>query len=70
MQKDKQGRYICPACNKPMNSVIQTMYDDITWTWDIKTKQYVKSQGGDAEDPKCGECYAKIDQQYADELGY
>lgn len=70
MKKDKQGKYICPGCVKPMNSVAQTMYDDIRWSWDEKSHCYIKTQGGDADAPKCGECGTEIDQEYADVLGY
>jgi hypothetical protein len=53
-----------------MRSVTQAMYDYIRWEWDDEKHCYVKTQSGDADGPRCGECGAEIDQEYADALGY
>ncbi|MCB4791257.1 MAG: hypothetical protein LHV68_05155 [Elusimicrobia bacterium] len=68
MQKDKDGKYVCPVCSKPMNSITWSTYDSIRWDWDSKVKRYVQSTHEDADDPKCGECDIPLDMEFATEL--
>jgi hypothetical protein len=47
----------CIYCEKPLDTIVQTQYDRIKWTWDAKARQYVKDDsGGDADPPVCGKC--------------
>lgn len=66
----EEGMIICPNCLKPMDKVLQTQYDNIAWRWDAKSKQYVKSCGGDSEKPMCGKCGTHISWEFGEILGY
>ncbi len=69
-KKDKEGKFICPNCGKPMNKVTQTQYDDITWEWDDEDKRYVKKDSGSAEHCHCGECDTDLGYDIGEMLGY
>lgn len=68
-EENENGQLISPCCKKPM-SLWQTQYVDLRWDWDAEKKEYIKSQGEDAEKPKCGICGATLSWDYALLAGY
>jgi len=59
----------CVHCSEPLETILQTQYCDLTWTWDKESKSYKKSDGGDAEKPYCGNCETR-DRDFLDEEVY
>lgn len=50
----------CTCCGEPLDTIIQTQYIRIQWTWDAKAMEYVKDDsGGDSEKAACGKCEAR-----------
>ncbi len=43
---------VCVNCNKPLDTITQYLMEWLSWTWDEKSKRYIKGEGsGDAEKP-------------------
>lgn len=59
----------CVHCGEALDTILQTQYTDLTWTWDEESKSYHKQDGGDAEKPYCGNCETK-DWSFCDESVY
>ena len=53
-QEGRQPR--CVMCGEPLDTIVQTQYCDLTWTWDDEAKCFRKHDSGDAEKPSCGNC--------------
>ena len=42
----------CVFCNKPLDRIVQTQYDRISWDWNRKLRLYIKvSSCGDSDKP-------------------
>lgn len=61
------GRFICPKCLRPMNSISQGNYDIVEWEQDAEKYQKIDCPG-DSQEPVCGECGEYIGWAYADLL--
>lgn len=55
------GKVICPHCFTPMEQVIETQYDDISWHWNEEKKTYEKYNAGASDGKKCSICNEYID---------
>lgn len=63
------GRVACPNCYAPMNTVRETQYDDITWTF--VDGKYVKENGLGSSDGKyCDQCNHTLDDDDEKCFGY
>ena len=69
MAKAENRQPRCVHCGEPLDRILQTQYDDLTWTWNAESMSYDKHDGGDAEKPYCGNCEAK-DRGFLDEEVY
>ena len=69
LKKDEEGRFICPHCGKPMESISQTFYEIDQWTFNKKTKRYEKiPTNGSTEQFKCDHCGKQIGWEIHEEL--
>lgn len=62
-----EGKIVCPDCYKALDTVTETQYDDITWSFE--DGEYRKSNAGSSDGKKCPECNAYIEAE-EDILGY
>jgi hypothetical protein len=62
-----EGKIVCPDCHKALDTVTETQYDDITWSFE--NGEYHKSNSGASDGKKCPECNAYIEAE-EDILGY
>jgi len=64
----KEGRQpVCIYCGKPLDKIIQSQLQVITWWWDKEKKCYVKDDCiEDADKPFCASC-DKEDWDFVDE---
>lgn len=70
-EKDEEGRFICPHCEKSMESISQTQYVIVKWKWN--GEKYIKlpdDGDGDSEKPMCDHCGEHIAWEYGELLGY
>ena len=67
-REDKQGRFICPHCGKPIEDISLTFYEATKWKWNSKTKQYEQIPTDGDTSYKCGHCGKKIGQEIEEEL--
>jgi hypothetical protein len=57
---------MCVYCEKPLDRILQTQYENIGWEWDGKMKKYIKQEcGGDSDKPYHSSCGAE-DWDYVD----
>lgn len=48
---------ICVNCNKPLDTIIQFLMEWVNWTWDDRSKRYIKGEeSGEPEIPIHDEC--------------
>ena len=40
LEKDREGRFICPYCGKPMVSISHIFSEIDQWKWNSRTKKY------------------------------
>ena len=60
LAKKEKRQPRCTCCGEPLDTIVQTQYTSIYWTWDAKTMKYVKDDsGGDAEKAECRNCEAR-----------
>ncbi len=68
LKKDKEGRFICPNCGKPMENISLIFYEITRWKWNEKTKQYERIPTDGDTAYKCGHCGRKISWEIKEEL--
>lgn len=63
------NKAVCPHCYVAMETVKETQYDDITWTF--KDGQYVKENGeGSSNGKKCDSCDGYIEDENESVFSY
>jgi len=66
--KDKEGRFICPYCGKPMTSISHIFSEIDQWKRNSKTKKYEKLPTDSKDQCMCDRCGKAINFDICENL--
>lgn len=68
LEKDREGRFICPQCRKPMTSISRTFCEIDQWKRNPKTKKYEKLPTDSKDQCMCDRCGKAINFDICENL--
>ena len=60
MAKDKEGKFICPHCQRPILSLSREFIEFDQWKWNPRSKKYEKQPTDSREQCLCDCCRKAI----------